>query len=149
MRRALSITCLLLIVACGDKETSSTAAAANSTGSTGFGDQVPADDTSQAFAQSLVSTNFTNIEPVELLNWDSLVFNADGTWSARGEVTMMDEEMACIEGGAWSMEAAERSDNATVTWHLDETNCAGRESGSSQRVLMTLTRDGTYDMQFR
>ena len=85
MRLGLFITCLLLS-ACGDKQETSTAAPAQAKGDS-FGDYVPADDASQTFASSLVGTNFTDVEPVESLNWDAMTFNADGSWSARGAVS--------------------------------------------------------------
>lgn len=139
-----------LFTACGEKEETSTAAASEA--ATTESSVVPDDKNSKAFAESLFAQDFAGMKPVEgdgvELTYNRLSFNPDGSWMAEGIVEVMDEGMECVESGTWSMDAATSKDVATVSWDLEKTNCAGRESGGTTRAEITF--DGSdYSMKMR
>ncbi|MCB9763116.1 MAG: hypothetical protein H6739_25170 [Alphaproteobacteria bacterium] len=148
---------VFLAIACGPKEPTSTAAAAEGTEEAApaevSSDAVPGDKNSQEFAQKLLALKITDFRPIDSdgaeFIYNTLTFSPDGTWAATGAVSIMDETMECRESGDWSMDAAESADTAAVGWTVAETNCAGRESGAEQRILLTIKKGGEYEVSFR
>ena len=61
---------------------------------------------------------------------------------------VMDEGMECVESGSWSMEPADSKSVGTVSWDLEKTNCAGRESGGTTRAEFSFD-GGDYSMKMR
>lgn len=154
MSRPILLACAALVtLACGEKkEPASSAdaatdapAAAEETSST-----LPQDKASKAFTTTLVDLEITRFSPTDdgVLKYDSLSFEADATWSASAAIEIVDERMDCTESGAWSMEPATSDTSAAITWSVDSTNCAGREAGDVQRVLVELELL-TFDVSFR
>ncbi len=47
------------------------------------------------------------------------------------------------------MEPATSATTATMNWKTTTTDCAGREAGADQRVLVTIKDDGKIDADFR
>ncbi|MED5370367.1 MAG: hypothetical protein VX899_05080 [Myxococcota bacterium] len=139
-----------LFTACGEKEATETAAPAEA--ATTESSVVPADKNSQAFAESLFAEDFEGMKPVEgdgvVLTYKRLSFNPDGSWKAEGVVEVMDEGMECVESGSWSMEPADSKSVGTVSWDLEKTNCAGRESGGTTRAEFSFD-GGDYSMKMR
>lgn len=150
MSRTFSLA--LLLAACGPKETTTTSAVTEATAADSA-NVAPPDAASQAFAKKLFETEFTNFHPVDgagaELVYSSFSFRPDGTWSAKGSVTVADESMDCGESGQWTMEPAESEDRASLSWKIANTNCAGREAGTEMRFLLTLKKAGEYEYSFR
>jgi len=140
-----------LTLACGEKEETSTAAAEEA--ATPSSSVVPDDKNSQAFAKKLYSLDVKRFRPVEgdgiKLEYSSFTFKPDGTWVALGAVSVADESMECKETGNWAMDAAETKDTATMTWTMNSTNCAGRETPHEQRVEVTILDGGQFKVKFR
>lgn len=154
-RPILLASCALLTLGCGEKKPAASsgdaadespaaeeAPAASST--------LPQDKTSQAFVDTLVAMAITRFVPTDdgVLKYDTLSFSADERWVAGAAVEIMDERMECSEGGSWSMDPATSKDEAALTWTVESTTCAGRESGEAQRVLVDLS-GGTFKVSFR
>lgn len=143
----------VLLLGCGPKESTSTSAAAEATESAPSSANVPSDKASQAFSEKLFSLELSDFRPIDSdgaeLKWSKATFSPDGTWSADGAVSIMDETMECKEGGEWTMDPAEDASTAGMTWALQETNCAGREVGQDLRVLLTIEKGGEYSVDFR
>lgn len=142
----------LLLAACGEKEPTTTAAPAEA--AQVANSNVPGDKASQEFAEKLFAANLGNFRPVDAasgatLVYDSFTFRTDGTWTATGKVTAIDEAMECHEDGTWVLDAAEDANTAPMLWTVVKTNCAGRESGTETRVRLTLLKDGQYKVDFR
>lgn len=141
---------LALLVACGEKEETNTAAAEG--GSVALADSIPADDASQAFAMQLIETDFAGFKPIDgggaEFEYSRLEFMPDASWSANGAVTVADETMECTESGTWEMDPASSKEMATVGFTVGKTNCAGREEGAVTRIQIEFTKDG-YDIKFR
>jgi len=113
----------------------------------------PDDAASKKFGAKLVTASLLNFRPSDAggatFQYDKMTFGADNTWTAAGWVEFDDEKMECTEAGKWTMEAADSDKVANVTWTVDKTDCAGRESGSEVRAQLTLSKDGTIDAKFR
>lgn len=142
---------LATLVACGEKEESSTSAVEEATESAST--VVPADKVSQAYGKRLFSAEITRFKPVDGggadFVYDDLTFKPDGSWSANGKVTIADESMECKEMGTWTMDPAESESQATLSWTVDKTNCAGREDGTTLRAMLILDKDGSYTVKMR
>ena len=140
-----------LTLACGEKEETSTAAVEEA--ATPSSSVVPDDKNSQAFAKKLYDLDIKRFRPVEgdgiKLEYDSFVFKPDGSWVATGAVSVADESMECKEVGSWTMDPAETKDTATMTWTMDNTNCAGRSVPHEQRVEVTILDTGQFKVKFR
>lgn len=147
-----TIALALLLAACGPKETTTTSAVAEAA-PTDSANVAPPDAASQAFAKKLFATEFTSFHPVDgagaELIYNSFAFRPDGSWSAKGSVTVADESMDCSESGQWTMEPAESEDAASISWKINNTNCAGREVGTEMRFRLTLKKAGEYEYSFR
>lgn len=145
---------MLLLAACGSKETTTTAAPAEAAAEAPISsDVVPADKASQAFAERLFKTTLSDFRPIDSTGADfiynSFSLKPDGNFDAKGVVIIADETMECAETGTWSMDPAESNDTASVSWTVDKTNCAGREAGAEHRILLTIDKSGEYTYSFR
>jgi len=150
-RSLLMIVVSLVAVAGCKKEETSTAAAKPADERAKWGDQVPDTEKSRAFAEKLVRAEVTNLRVTDdgaVLTYRSMKFDASGTWSASGDVEIADEKMECTESGKWTMEEAESPTTARLDYSIDTTDCAGRETGTSQRASMDLGGDAP-DIRFR
>lgn len=139
------------LTACGEKEETSTAAAEEA--ATESSSAVPADKASQQFAKKLFDLNIKGFRPVEgdgiKLEYSSMEFKPDGSWFATGAVSVADETMECKERGAWTMDPAVDANNADMSWTVEQTNCAGREAGTEQRLQMSILDSGQFKVKFR
>ena len=151
LSRSLPLVLAFALVACGEKEPTTTAAPAEAASTKS--DKVPSDPSSEKFGEKLFKLEITSFRPIDgggaSLIYDRLTFAPDGTWTATGSVTAADEKMECVETGDWTMDPAEDDDTASMTWTINKTNCAGREVGTVQRVRMTLLKDGSFKVEFR
>ena len=146
-----TVLALLTLAACGGKQAEPEAAA---TPAAAINANIPQDAKSQSFAKALVGLNITNFKPSDamggaVLTYNSLSFRPDGSWHAAGAVAIGEDSMECNEQGSWSMEPAEQASTATMTWSLESTDCAGRKSGTEQRVQMSILNNGQYKVLFR
>lgn len=143
MRNLLPL--LFVLGACGEKAPPASAgtAQADASAASSTVSGAPSDANSQAFARALVGTSVKNFSPSggsgAKFMYNSLQFQADGNFTAAGFVEMDDERMDCNETGKWSMDPADSKTVATVTWKVDETNCAGREPGEQSRAQVDLS----------
>lgn len=143
-RFALMTIALAALAGCKKSDSSTAAPEQAAEDKAQWGDQVPDDATSRAFAAELVRQTVEDFRVTDdgaVLTYRSLRFKADGSWSASGEVAIADEEMECAESGEWTMDAAETETKAMVNYTIDRTDCAGREAGSDQRVMIDINGD--------
>ena len=73
------------------------------------------------------------------LTYTSITFNADNTFRADGLVSVMDEEMDCIETGTWNMDAASSETTANMDWTITATDCPSRQAPIQLRLQLVLT----------
>jgi hypothetical protein len=142
---------LWMLAGCGDKEPTSTAAVAEA--KTQAASVVPADETSRLFALKLAALDIQDFHPASggggKIVYTHLKFRDEGVWAATGYVEAQDERIDCSETGSWKMEPATSATTATMTWKTDTTDCAGRDAGAEQRVLVTIKDDGKIETDFR
>ena len=101
---------------------------------------VPDDAVSKAYAAALLETTGTGFSPNAMgLTYTKLTFGADNTWTADGLVSIMDEEMDCIETGTWMMDAAKSETAANMTWTMTSTDCPSRVAPMEMRLELVLT----------
>ena len=135
LSRSLPLVLAFALVACGEKEPTTTAAPAEAASTKS--DKVPSDPSSEKFGEKLFKLEITSFRPIDgggaSLIYDRLTFAPDGTWTATGSVTAADEKMECVETGDWTMDPAEDEDTASMTWTINKTNCAGREPQGQPR----------------
>jgi len=146
---------MTFLVACGEKAAppaSSATASAPAKASTGSV-SIPGDSKSKAFAENLLNTTLSEFQPTDTsgakLVYKQMRFANDNTWKASAYVQVEDMQMDCSESGTWTMGAADSASTATVSWKLDNTDCAGRDAGSESRALMTLSNGSLKDLKFR
>lgn len=145
----------LPLLACGGQKAApapAAAAAAATAPARATGD-FPDDAASRAFLQALTMMEIRDFSAVDSTEgarvvFSSLRFQGDNTWAASGYVDAGEERMECTERGTWTMEPATSPKEATVTWIIDQTDCVGRDKGTSTRALFTLTGDDV-DVAFR
>ena len=142
---------LLTLIACGGKQAEPEVASAPAPA---IESNIPNDAKSQAFAKALLGLNLANFKPTDamggaVLTYGSMSFRPDGTWHAAGSVAIGEDSMECNEQGSWTMEPAEQATTATMTWSVETTDCAGRKSGTDQRVQMSILNNGQYKIMFR
>jgi hypothetical protein len=140
-----------LALACGDKPETETAAAAEPAPKSTL---VPDDKLSQAFGDKLFELDIKRFKPVDAaggasLVYSSVTFQPDGSWLAKGEVSVADESMPCQEAGTWSMDAASTKDTADMSWNIEKTSCAGREAPQELRLEVTILDSGNVKVKFR
>ena len=145
---------MTLLMACGDKTPPASSGSASAPSSVSLGDvDIPDDSKSKAFAKGLLGLTLTDFQPTDnsgaKLVYKSMQFSNDNTWKATAYVEVEDMQMDCTESGTWTMSAAESNSSAAVAWTLSSTDCAGRDSGSETRALMTLSAGGLKDLKFR
>ena len=83
------------------------------------------------------------------LNYETMGFRPDGSWSASGAVSIMEDKMECVESGSWTMDPATSEQDGVVTWTVDQTDCASRHTETSTRARILLQDGGQYKFQFR
>jgi hypothetical protein len=141
-------TLTLFLAACGEKEAPVVAAAAPDAGS---GSSVPDDSNSRKFATRLIEAEISEFRPSDATGasfmYSKLDFQEGNLWAAQGFVDAGDERMECTESGTWSMDPAESSTSAAMTWNLTATNCPGREVGTVARVKVNL--ESGFSVAFR
>jgi len=111
--------------------------------------EVPNDAMSKNFSKSLMGNPLKHFYPIDQLSYSSLEFKGDNSWKAEGKVTLGLEDDACTESGSWKMEPATADNSAIVSWVVVETTCVGRSPGVETRALLTLAKDGNYDVKMR
>ena len=135
-----------------DKDTATTAAPAAAKPTPVA--NVPEDANSKAFAEKLQAMDIQDFKPSGSSEGGDIVythlkFRDEGVWAATGYVEAQDEKMDCSETGTWTMEPATSASTATMTWKTTTSDCAGREPGGEQRVLVTLKDDNKIDADYR
>lgn len=101
---------------------------------------VPGDKTSKAYASTLLDTVGTGFSPNAMgLTYTKLTFAADNTWHAEALVSIMDEEMDCVETGTWLMDPATSETAANMTWTVTGTDCPSRVAPIEMRLELILT----------
>ena len=111
--------------------------------------EIPGDGVSKKFSKTLMGTPLKHFRPIDQLKYDALTFKGDNTWTAAGTVFLGLEEDTCTESGTWTMETAEADNAAVVNWVVVETSCVGRAVGAETRALLTINKDGNYDVRLR
>jgi hypothetical protein len=100
---------------------------------------IPNDGTSKKFAKQLTSTSISNFSPdAQGLNYKTMTFNSDNTWKADAVVSVMDEEMECLESGTWKMDPANSNTVSNMNWTIDTTDCPTRQAPMELRVEVTI-----------
>ena len=101
---------------------------------------VPNDKASQAFAAKLLETTGKGFSPNAMgLTYTAISFNADNTFRAEGLVSVMDENMDCVETGTWNMDAASSETTANMDWTITATDCPSRQAPIQLRLELVLT----------
>jgi hypothetical protein len=104
---------------------------------------VPSDNNSKKFAKALVGLNITKFRPIsDGLVYDTLKFSPDNTWQAEAAIEIMDEKMECVEKGTWTMDPAESSNVASMTWKIESTDCPARTAPEQIRLKVTIQGSG-------
>ena len=138
-----------LLTGCGDKSAATPTAAADS----GPKITMSVPDGGKAFVTTLTGSVTKNFEPTDAdgasFMYTELQFRGDGTWMAQGYVEAMDERMECAESGMWSVEEVTSKTVATIAWTVDDTNCVGRDKGSSTRAQVPAGTSGISSAMFR
>jgi hypothetical protein len=113
---------------------------------------VPDDANSKKFASSLIKTAIENFTPSDAsgatFKYAKMTFSGDNQWTADAFVEIQDERMECVERGGWTLEPAESASVGTVSWKVEQTDCPGREAGSTTRAEFTISKSGV-DAVFR
>lgn len=151
MTRTLALTALVLLTACGKKDTP-TESSGDAAASASSGAAVPADKDSQEFAKTLIATPVHNFSPADAgsvkFEYVTLTFKADNTWLAVSRMGIGDETIDCKEQGTWTMDPAERANTATMEWKLSETTCPGRPTENIMRTKVVF-KEGKPEIFFR
>jgi hypothetical protein len=155
MRAALLSMTLLL--ACGEKS-APPASSLSATRTVSLVDiEIPGDAKSKDFALLLLGTTLTEFQPTDSSGakfvYKTMRFSNGNTWSAEAYLYLEAEDIRidCKESGSWSMNPADSSSVAGVTWKVESSDCSGREGviGSATRAVMTLGKGGLEDIKFR
>ncbi|MBN1336323.1 MAG: hypothetical protein JXB39_10215 [Deltaproteobacteria bacterium] len=132
---------VLVLAACGPKEAPVQPVVE-------AGPQVPDDASSRRFGEKLVALEVINWSPTDggavQFVYNTLSFLRDNTWRADANVSILDEEVACMETGTWAMDPAQSDNTAAVDMTVDKTSCPGREAGTRLRIEATILPDGSY-----
>ncbi|MBN2798816.1 MAG: hypothetical protein JXX28_06660 [Deltaproteobacteria bacterium] len=149
--RILSLLPALLLTACGPKEAAPVAPAEAAPPPITV--EMPDTSEARAFADNLVHTAIRDWAPIQgsevRLTYSSMNFDLDGTWRANGLMKASFEEFDCQESGSWHIGEATTERNATVAWEIGRTTCPTREVGTTQRVELTIAKNGDVAVQFR
>lgn len=105
----------------------------------------------RAFVDALTALEVTGLNPTGAseFTYQTMSFDADGTWSAEAQIDVGGETAPCRESGTWVLDEVTDADTATMVWTLTETNCATRNAGDETRLQMDIASDGTYEVSFR
>jgi hypothetical protein len=128
------------------------AAVAPASRSPQIGANLPQDATSKGYIGNLVDTPFRNYRPVEgavTLNYESFRFRPDGSWSASGAISILEDKMECEESGSWTMDPATSETDGVVSWTVNDTDCASRKTQVTTRARIQLLDGGQYKFHFR
>ena len=83
LSRSLPLVLAFALVACGEKEPTTTAAPAEAASTKS--DKVPSDPSSEKFGEKLFKLEITSFRPIDgggaSMIYDRLTFSPDGTWS--------------------------------------------------------------------
>jgi hypothetical protein len=96
-----------------------------------------------SFATLLVTTPVTNWSPTDdrSFQYGNLTFLGDGTFIAAAALSAGGESVPCQEGGSWSVEAVESPTIGTIEMTLEDTDCATRQPGGTQRIRISREAD--------
>jgi hypothetical protein len=112
--------------------------------------EIPSDANSKKFSKILLESPLRNFNPLDHLSYGDLLFKSDNTWTADGMVVLGVEDDACTESGTWEMEPAEADNSAVVSWLVVQSDCVGTpRRGVELRALLTIDKDGNYDIKMR
>jgi len=149
MRNALII---LLLTSCAKGGESNSSGQSSPPSGRQIGANLPADDTSRNFIDGFIGLDIQDFRPGSssgaILTYDNLTFRPDESWQADGSIRIGEDQMECSESGHWTMQPAESSTEATVTWTVDNSSCS-RGAGIELRALISLLDDGAYRIAFR
>lgn len=151
MRALATLALVGLAAGCGPKTPTESAGSTDT--SAPITAQMPDTSNARAFASRLVQTTISNWSPISggdvELDYNSMTFAPDGSWTATATMEAAFEEFDCQETGTWIIDTATADDTATMDWEIGRTTCPMREAGSSLRVQMTIERKGEYQISFR
>jgi hypothetical protein len=140
-----ALTGLLCATGCGPKKDATTAVDKTSAAQN---DNVAL----SKFEKQLVDAEISSWEPTSNSGaqfiYNTLSFNADGTWAADGVVKADFEEFPCTEKGIWKVGIEDNANAATVDWSVKSTDCIMREAGVSLRTHIDFS-SGEYKISFR
>jgi hypothetical protein len=138
---------VLLLTACGEKAVAPAPAPveAASAASSEPTPDTPSDAASRAFAKRLLSTPVSDFRPGEGgvdFVYRSLTFRGDNSFVAEARMSFDGESIDCTETGTWTMDAASGDGQASMTWAMTKTTCAGRPANVDTRVQLTADGGG-------
>ncbi len=102
----------------------------------------------EKFAANLAAAEFVNyavaISGGGSLTYQTLDFEADGTWSADAELKLAKEPFDCVEGGTWEITDGGPIDEWTsrVDFRMNDTDCPGRDSQKKQKLEIRIKGKG-------
>jgi hypothetical protein len=128
----------ILLAGCPDKKAPEAAAAERADNAITI--DIPAD--AKAFANKLLKTTVDRFNPTgsSEFTYTEMTFAGDGTWTAKGNLRLGGETIDCVEDGTWRIDSM-NGDDAVMDWTLTKTNCPSRDSGTEQRVSMSIDGD--------
>jgi len=135
-----------LCTACGGKKAPAAAGAAAPAANALTAD-VPSE--AKGFATKLLETTVSGFNPTgsSEFTYSDMRFAGDGSWTAQGSLKLGGESIDCVEEGTWTIDGMS-GDDAMMIWNLTKTNCPSRESGTEQRVNVSLA-GGDVKISFR
>jgi hypothetical protein len=104
--------------------------------------------TADKFADNLVSTEFVmyavGIGGGGRLVYQTLDFDANGTWTGDAELLLAEDPFDCTESGTWQLENEGPSDPnlGRVNMVMDSTDCPGREAPGKWKIEVRLQGKG-------
>lgn len=149
--KPLSVLLLLALVACAkEKKTENQGGVVAKEGGLTDETKVPNDKNSRQFMDHLIRNPLQPFSPGDTgsikLTWLSTRFGPKNRFQAEAVVDGAGEKFTCEEKGSWEMtESAETTEKGTVTVHIDSSNCPGRPSSGSMRLVIT-EKSGDYDI---
>ncbi len=131
---ALLAAATLLFVACKEQSEPQTSG----------GQKSPA----EKFAANLADAEFLNyavaIGGGGSLTYQTLDFEADGTWSADAELKLAKEPYDCEESGTWEITDGGPMDefSSRVDFRMSDTDCPGRDAQKKQKLEIRIHGKG-------
>jgi hypothetical protein len=111
---------------------------------TSGGQKSPADK----FAANLADAEFVNYDVAigggGSLTYQTLDFEADGTWSADAELKLAKEPFDCVESGTWEITDGGPIDtfSSRVDFRMNDTDCPGRDTQKKQKLEIRIQGKG-------